>query len=178
MRAITKDTWAMLGLIAVVTLGGAVLVFWPQGRTMEDLRAKVASENALIRANAERAAALPGMAQRVEEMKGLYQELDRRIPKRTELGGFLREISGELSAAQLSNQLIEPGNPTREELFHTLPIIMRFEGNYPALADLLQRIQTMQRLARVQKLRVARKSDSGILEIELQMNIYFTDTDI
>lgn len=177
MRRITKDTWAMLGVMAAMVLGAWVFVYRVQGRTRDDLQAKVSAKKTLLRANAERAAVLPQVAQRVEEMKALYQELNRRIPRRTELGGFLREISCELSDAQLSNQLIEPGNPTREELFHTLPIIMRFEGGYLALADLLQRIQTMQRLARVQRLRVERKKDSRNLQIELQMNIYFTDTD-
>ena len=177
MRRFSKDTWVLLGVMAGLVLVAWAFVYRAQGHTIDDLHAKVASKKTLIRANAERAAVLPQVAQRVEDMKSLYQELDRRIPQRTELGGFLREISGELTAARLSNQLIEPGNPTREELFHTLPIIMRFEGNYLALADLLQRIHTMQRLARVQKLRVERKKDSSNLQIELQMNIYFTDTD-
>ena len=109
-------------------------------------------------------------------MKLQYKDFGRRLPKRRELGGFLREISGHLNQGDLSNQLIEPGNPSREELFHTLPIIMRFKGSYLSLAGFLQRIDKMERLTRVQTLKITREKQGDSLDIELQMNIYFTES--
>lgn len=175
-RRIPRDTWIMLGALTAVVLLLTAAVYLPQARRMEDLQRQIAAEQSLLTSNEERAAVLPEVALRVERMKALYQELDRRIPERTELGGFLREISGHLNDEKMSSQLIEPGNPSREELFHTLPIIMRFQGSYLALADFLEQIDRMQRLARVQKLRIAATTEPTSLEIELQLNIYFTDT--
>ena len=167
----------MLGVMAAVILATTVALYIPQKRKLEDTRTQIASQKALLQGNAQRAAILPEVAGRVEEMKARYQQLDRRIPGRTELGGFLREISEHVQNSKLSNQLIEPGNPHREELFHTLPIIMRLQGRYLALADFLKRIGKMQRLARVQKLTITSEPKTGKLDIELQMNIYFSDTD-
>jgi len=177
MRKLKKDTWIMLGVMAAVVVATTAVVYMPQTRKLEDMRAQITSQKALLASNAQRAAVLPEVAGRVEQMKILYQELDRRIPGRTELGGFLREISEHVQNSKLTNELIEPGNPSREELFHTLPIIMKLRGPYLALADFLKRIGKMQRLARVQKLNVSSDPKTGELEIELQMNIYFTDTD-
>jgi Tfp pilus assembly protein PilO len=167
----------MLGCLLVLVVTVTLVVYIPQARKVDDVRTRTASEKTLLESNERRAAILPDVARRVQEMKALYQELDRRIPARTELGGFLREISGHLNSEKLSSQLIEPGNPSREDLFHTLPIIMRFQGSYLALGDFLKQIHALQRLARVQKLKIVRSSDEGVLDMELQLNIYFTDTD-
>jgi Tfp pilus assembly protein PilO len=103
------------------------------------------------------------------------------LPVRQELGGFLRDISGHLGDEQFTDQLIEPGSPTREELFHTLPIIMRFKGSYLTSVDFFKRIDEMERLTRIQKLKITKvplKGDNSdaILDIELQLNIYFTES--
>ena len=177
MRKMPKDTWIMGGGLVVLILAVTVIVYLPQGRKIDDVQTKIASEKAMLRSNEQRAAILPDVARRVEEMRTLYRELDRRIPARTELGGFLREISSHLESDRLSSQLIEPGNPSREELFLTLPIIMRFQGSYLALAEFLKQIHGMQRLARVQKIKIASAPGKSALDIELQMNIYFTATD-
>ena len=110
-------------------------------------------------------------------MRSDYSNFDRRLPRQKELGGFLREISGHLADEKLSNQLFEPGKPSREELYHTLPIIMRFKGSYLSLGALLQRIEKMQRLTCVQKLKIdAPAGGRDEMDIELKLNIYFTES--
>ena len=122
------------------------------------------------------AAVVPRLFRQVHAMRAQYPNFQRRLPKRKELGGFLREITGQLSDDGLSNQLIEPGSPSREEFFHTLPIIMRFKGSYLSLGSFLERIGRMERLTRVQKLSITSAGDSpDELDIELQLNIYFTE---
>ena len=68
---------------------------------------------------------------------------------------------------------MQPGNPSREELFHTYPIILHFKGSYLSVAAFLARIQKMQRLARVQKLKIIPGLEDK-LDVELQLNIYYT----
>ena len=53
---------------------------------------------------------------------------------------------------------------------------MRFRGSYLSLVDLLQRIDKMERLTRVQRLKITREKQGDSLDIELQMNIYFTES--
>jgi len=103
------------------------------------------------------------------------------LPGRQELGGFLKNISTHLGDEKFSDQLIEPGSPTREDLFHTLPIIMQFKGSYLNSVDFLKRIDEMERLTRIQKLKIKRKpadrdQDHAKLDMELQLNIYFTES--
>jgi Tfp pilus assembly protein PilO len=172
-------------VVAIVTaaVGAATaLVYLPQWRKLQDIRSKIALEQCRMVEDAGMAAGVPGLVRQVQGMKKRYGNFDRRLPKRKELGGFLREISSHLSEESLSNQLIEPGSPQRAQLFHTLPIVLRFQGSYLSLASFLKRLDHMERLTQVEKLFVQHKGGTlpeeagDNLEVEVQMNIYVTES--
>jgi hypothetical protein len=97
-------------------------------------------------------------------------------------------------ASKLAVQLIEPGSPTRGELFNTLPITMKFRGTYQQACRLMKRLEQMERLTRIQKLSIKKtclddqaateqETPSGAppkggygMDVEIQMNIYFTES--
>ena len=174
----TKRGLIMLSVLGALLLGAVALVYYPQSSRLGDLEEKIVAERRTLAGQSDKAAVVPGLLRQVTAMKSRYSNHDRRLPKRKELGGFLREISERLADEELSNQLIEPGSPTRQELFHTLPITMKFKGSYLALASLLGRIQSMERITRVEKLLIGSQAKRGgkDLDIELQLNIYFTES--
>jgi len=178
MARMTRDCWIVLGLVGVLVGATVALVFRPQGRQLYELRTQIATRQNVLESDAQKVAVVPEMLRQVQEMKQRYRDFDRKLPKRKELGGFLREISGNLSEERLANQLIEPGNPSREELFNTLPIVMKFRGSYLSLASFLKRLDEMQRLSRVEKLKIDcnAKDDSAALDIEVLLDIYFTES--
>ena len=174
--SLTKDNLVVLGILGVFVTLALLLVYIPQSKDLSDLETRITTRQRKLTDDSERAAVVPDLQRTVNLMKARYRGFDRRLPKRKELGGFLREISGHLVADEkLSNGEIRPGTPTRQELFHTLPIVMKFKGPYLALVALLERIDKMERLTRVQKL-TATQTKTGDLDIELQLNIYFTES--
>lgn len=176
MHRIKRDNWVTLGVLAALLVGAMFILYLPQCNKLNEIRSQSASLKTQLEADAKKAAVVPAMVRWIDTMQKRYLAFDRRMPKRKELAAFLREISSILASERLSNQLTEPGNPTREELFHTLPIIMKFQGSYLSLASLLERIDEMERLTRVQKLTIARDPKHEELNIEIQMNIYFTES--
>jgi hypothetical protein len=56
---------------------------------------------------------------------------------------------------------------------------MRFQGSFTALANFLERLDKMERLTRIQKVHIAadNKRVPAALDVQLQVNIYFTDTE-
>jgi Tfp pilus assembly protein PilO len=180
MSKTTRDNLIMVSILAAMVIGTAIFSFLPQSRELDSLKAQAAKLRVEMVETSQRAAVVPQMVRQVEELKSLYKNFGRRLPARKELGGFLREISTNLSSNQFSQQVIEPGQPAREKLFHTLPIILRFKGSYPALAGFLTGLGDMERLTQVQKLSISNntgKDDEGKdLDIEVRMNIYFTES--
>ncbi|HDZ22790.1 hypothetical protein LCGC14_0321050 [marine sediment metagenome] len=170
-----KNTWLMLAPMAAIVIGAVVLVFMPQSGQLKRLESQITAQRYKLRAESEQASVVPELVRQVEGMKQRYKDFDHRLPKRTELGGFLRDIARHLDEHDLSNQSIEPGNPTRSELFHTLPITMRFRGSYMNIARFLHGLAEMERLSRVEMLQIARDNGQEDLEAEMQINIYFTE---
>jgi len=178
-------------LIAVLLLVGGVaatmaFVYIPQNKKLSDLREQIVTEKREIQKRADRAAVVPRLIRETNAMKAQSKGFDRRMPQSDELGEFLREIGGLLANENFSDQSIEPGRPSREMLFNTLPIIMKFKGSYLSLGAFLDKINTMERLTRVQRLTInapaldgrSRSGGRGAtagsdeLDIELQLNIY------
>ena len=176
MKMLKPDSLIVLGIIAAVTVAALVTIFLPQSRELGRLQDEIASREASLATDAAKAAVLPAMLRQVRMMQAHYKNFDQKLPKQKDLGEFLTEVSKNMGSVGLSNQLIEPGGATRETLFHTMPIIMRFRGSYLSLADLLQRIDGMERLTRVRRMHIKTDPKSDELDIEVQMNIYFTES--
>jgi Tfp pilus assembly protein PilO len=176
MLKIGRENLIMVSVLAAFVLGGLLIGYLPSARKLD----RIAQENVTIRTalevDGEQAAGVPGLMRQVEEMKSKYKDFDRRLPRRQELGGFLREISENLAEENLTNQTIEPGKPLQEDLFFTLPIVMKFRGTYMSLARFLERIDGFERLTRIGRLAIAPGPSGGLLDITVQMNIYFTES--
>ena len=182
MKQATRDNLIVVGILTGIVTAACVAVYWPQNRKLKDLRARVEQEKRRLVETASKAGAVPGMLRQVQAMRKRYTNFDQRLPKKKELGGFLKEISNNLAEESLANQTIEPGTPRRENLFHTLPIVLRFEGPYLSLASLLKRLGKMERLTQVEKLSISDKASAKLdgvrknLNVEVLMNIYFTES--
>jgi len=182
VKQTTRDSLIVVGVLLAGIATASALVYLPQRKELRSLRTRIARQKVHLLANAEKASTVPTLLRQVRTMKNRYQNFDRRLPEQQELGGFLREISGNLSEEEsLSNQLIEPGSPTQSKLFHRLPIILRFQGSYLSLASFLKRLEEMERLTQVEKLSITVRSPAkaGVtqgVDIELLMNIYFTES--
>ena len=182
MTQATRNNFVVLAILAVVIAAAMVLVYIPQQRELTRLRKATSQEKVRMSENASLCAAVPAMIRQVQDLKKCYSNFDQRLPKQIELGGFLREISGDLSQESLVNHLIEPGSPRRSDLFHTLPITLRFRGTYLSLVSFLKRLSEMERLTQVERITISNKGEAPkpgapwSLDIELLMNIYFTES--
>ena len=179
-RYVMKDSLIVFGILTVLAICAMVFVYVPQHGKLKEISSQVATKQAALEADAQKVSIIPQMLRHIEAMKKRYNEgWEKKLPRLKELGGFLREISQNLEEADLSGKLIESGNPKKEELFHTLPINMRFQGSFDALSGFLSRLDAMERLTRIQKLNITAdtKEAPAKLDVHLRMNIYFTDSE-
>ena len=183
MTQATRNNTIVMGILVGIIIVATIMVYVPQQRELSRLCAEISQEKIRMTDNARICSAVPAMVTQVQNLKKRYSNFDQRLPRQIELGGFLREISGDLAQESLVNQSIEPGNPRRSDLFHTLPIMLRFRGTYLSLANFLKRLSEMERLTQVERITIS--GDNGKpskpgqpwgLNIEVLMNIYFTES--
>jgi len=180
MGHVKKDSVMVLGVLAALIISAMVFVYVPQSRKLNSLRTHIAAQKLALEQDAEKVRLVPQLLRQIKAMKQRYDERwEKKLPKRRELGAFLREISQNLEREDLAGRLIEPGNPRKEDLFYTLPILMRFQGSFAAFSNFLDRLDRMERLTRIQKVQIIADSKQApaVLDVQLRMNIYFTDTE-
>ncbi len=173
---LSKDSLIVLGILAVLGLTYLLVVYRMQSASLDEAKTALAEQKRLLEANTQKATRLTPMVRQIAAMKQKFnKDWDRRLPQRQELAGFLREITGNLAQESLANQMIQPGNATRGRLYNRLPITMKFEGDFLALAGFLVRVDKMTRLTRIEKLSIQPAQSGEHLSVELGMNIYFTE---
>jgi Tfp pilus assembly protein PilO len=173
----SRDNLIVLGIVAVVTLVYVLVIYRTQSRRLDEAQSAIAAAKRQMEADSAKAARVAPLIRDIEGMKQRYgkEAWDRRLPQQQELAGFLREISTDLGKESLCNQMIQPGNPSRAALYNCLPITMKFEGGFLALAGFLRNVDGMTRLTRVERLAIVPQRDGDGLSVELGMNLYFTE---
>lgn len=171
-----KDNWAFLFGLTVLTVGFLLAVHRPQQRNLGRLRAQISLADVAIESEEATAGQVPQMRTQVEQLKSDFRDFDRRLPRQQELAGFLREISGSAKAGQFQGQVIEPGSPTSGQLYDCLPIVMRFDASFTDLASFLEGLGAMTRMSKVERLDVTEGKTNGMLHVQAQINIYFTES--
>jgi Tfp pilus assembly protein PilO len=174
---IPKDSFIMLGILAVIVLTYVLVIHRAQSARIDKLETKTAQATRQLRQYTDRAACIPGTLREISRMRQRYNaDWDRRLPQRKELDGFLRQISAGLDGEDFPGHVIRPGNPEQCRLYNKLPITMSLEGDFLSLAAFLREVDEMTRLTRVERLKIepSRERDEE-LDIEIGMNIYFTE---
>lgn len=174
MRGLTRDSFIMAGIVLAMVAAALIFVHFPASWELDRIRNDMATEETALTSKADRTSIVPDLQRHINAMKSKHKNFHCRLPKQQELGEFLREISENLAVGNLTDQMIEPGQPLHEEFFHTLPIVLRFQGSYLALAHFLERIDRFERLTRVQRLSITTKPGESFLNVMVQLNIYFT----
>ncbi|MDY7009242.1 MAG: type 4a pilus biogenesis protein PilO [Planctomycetota bacterium] len=161
----------------MITTTYFAVVYRAQSAVAENISARTAEVKNLLETDAAQSCRVPQMLREIKQMKHRCNEkdLNRRLTERQELEGFLHEITSGLSGEKLSIRSIHPGNPSSNPRYNRLPITLKFEGDFLTLGRFLNRIDDMTRLTRIERLAISSDHNNENLEIEMGMNIYFTE---
>ncbi len=171
---ITRSTCIMGAIVIGASLLFALAVYLPQSHRLDDLRGQVASAEQALTKDDARTACIPGMAKDVEDLKRCFKDFDGRLPRKKELAGFLKEISSVAASEQLDSQVIQPGDPRREELYNCLPIVIRFQSDFAGVVRFLDKLESMTRLTHTGYLNMKPVAEGEeVIDVDMQVNIYY-----
>ncbi len=177
----TKDTLAMLGILAVLVVCTTVLIYLPQSRKLGAIRTETAKAKTDLDSTARKAAIVPAMVEQVEQMRRRYdKDWDTKLPRQTELGEFVRQVSHFRDTSGLRGQNIEPSSPEHSELYRALPVVVQCKGSFGSFGRFLERIEAMERLVRVQQMSIEAdvEQSPATVDVTLRMSIYNRTADL
>lgn len=142
---------AMLGLVALFIVG----VHLPRQRTLNELQGRIQDLDAKLAQIQQRCAALMPLTRRVEALRARADELEERLPRDGQVGGFLQQLAEQLQQAQLATLEMRPAAPLQAPRYTEWPIRLGFAGTFDHVYSFLSRLETLPRTKRIVELTLA-----------------------
>jgi Tfp pilus assembly protein PilO len=116
---------------------------------------------------------LPGLERRLRDMETAVAGFDRRVPAERALGSFLLQIAGIMTDCHLADQAIVPGNEWQTESLKCIPIHVACRGTLTDIFGFFQKVQSLDRLVRVEKVALENDSDlTGQVSVQMEAVIF------
>lgn len=167
----------MLGIALVaLVLGFYLLSYRPNTQRLSALREQIESQRQELTVSQQRANDLPKVALEVARLKEALARYDKRMPRQTDVGPFLGEITQISQASSLRRWDATHGSPSRSELFGVLPFNVKFQAEFPQVVAFLRQVEDMTRLTRIRDIEIQSIDKKlGLVEVDMTMNIYFSE---
>lgn len=164
--------WAFALLAATVAFTSWIVR--PQVHRMRELASLTESERADL---ADRSASLEALARAEREVADLRVrtgDFADRIPDHPAMGGFLEDLARVVQKHRLQSEAVQPGDPLPAAETVALPIAVKVRGSFPAVFGLLQDLERMPRLTRVEHFAAKAEPDSpGTVSAEMTVRVFY-----
>jgi Tfp pilus assembly protein PilO len=142
--------------------------YLPSRQRLAALEQAGAQQRRTIALAAAQGAELPGLEQRVREMRKAVESFDVRVPADRALGTFLQQVAAIMKDCGLGEQVVLPGKETKADDLNCIPIHLACKGTLTDIFRFFTRLQSLDRLVRIEK--VAMDNDAGLTgQISLQV---------
>ena len=108
-----------------------------------------------------RAANLNAYKAQLREMEVSFGAMLRQLPSRTEVPSLLVDISQTGLGAGLDERLFQPSEEIKKDFYAELPIKIRLQGEYHALAEFVSGIAALPRIVTLQDVTIQPARDGG-----------------
>lgn len=171
-----KAQWILGGVMIAMVAYFVLFSYLPQSSRLKSLSAGIQSKQRELSASQSRANTLPTVKVDLDKLRLSVDNYDKKLPRQAALGEFLKNITQLSAQASLRNLSVQPGLPRRLDRVSELPISMHFEGDALSVFAFLRQTEQMPRITRVQNVELHTLDPRlGTVEVQLAINIYFTD---
>jgi len=164
-------------LIAGTAVAAAIFVlgaYLPQSRRLRALRSAVAAVQARVEDRAGRLAQCGARHDDLAQARVRLAGFEEAVPESENLGDLLADISRLAADLHLSEQNVTPSAAVPFGEVSCLPLEVRMHGSFAALFEFIRRIESLPRLARVERASLRAAADgAAALECSLTLLVFF-----
>ncbi len=173
---------AALGLgLVLLTIGGFALVVRPAHVAARALDADIESKRSELARPGSGPEAIEKLARDLSVLRALGSERMTPIPEESGVAALVKRLSESFDALGLKDREISTGAAKPLEEASCLPMTIVVHGSFPAIYEAIAGIESLDRLIRVQRLRVATEGRpgagtvdrSGRVRADIQLDVFF-----
>ena len=152
------------------------VVFWYlplRNKTNEIKQAKTERALSIAKGTAD-ATQLPLLKEQLLKLEIRLADYEENIPEQRAHGVFLHRIADLMKEHDLNEQEITPGEEIEAEKFNCIPISMRCKGELAQISEFYRRLQTLDRLVRIEKVKLSNDDKyGGQVSMETDAVVYY-----
>ncbi len=169
-RDMWKTTIILAGMIVLF-----VLMVWLPGRVhARQLEQRRIAAQTLLKEGTEAREQIPTLQAHVDELRLLVDATSRYVPHEPQLAELMRQLSQTLEEHKAQNVSTRHGVAFQGERYTTIPITLQFRATFVNLFLIVERIESMHRLVRIDKLDVlgSRDNSEALLDVSMQISAF------
>lgn len=165
--------------LAVFCLAGAlfaVAVWLPAHRERDQLHQRIEAARTKLGVDLEQTQHLPDLHERVETLRETLAGEQRYVPQEDELDQLLRDLTEAMNAHAVIDPELVVADTRRLSGYSVVSMRIRFRGSFRATFGVLERIESMSRLVRIDELEMTpdRQSEGASpLMVTLKLSTFF-----
>ncbi|MEO0514511.1 MAG: type 4a pilus biogenesis protein PilO [Planctomycetota bacterium] len=175
-----RAQWIVLGSIGLLCAVFSLAVWYPESRKL------AAYHERIVEAQEELGPSFfePAMmGKRVNEVESLKEDINssaRFVPQRPELASVLRSLTQAVETGGVTDQSIQTRESKQHKHYAELPISLEFEDTFSAAYGVLEQIESLPRLVRVEALnlrvidRDGAQQAAPIMQASLRLSSFYT----
>lgn len=171
-----------LGWLLMVGVGGRFLL-WPAVEHARDLDADIAAKQATIARQTTGPEVIEKIARELTALRALSDSRMTPIAEEAGVAGMVSGLSDSLDALGLTDRELNTGSQRQLDEASVLPMSIVIRGDFPSIVRAVEQTESLPRLVRVQRLRIAQDSRpnqaggpvdrSGKVKAEISLDVFF-----
>lgn len=166
----------MVFALTLMVMGGAFyfLVFQNQLDTISRLDSQIASQQRTLATLKASAVKVKLLTKELAKSKEELNKLLMMLPDQKEIPGLLESVSRLGAFVGLENILFQPEPEVPHEFYATIPVRLDLVGTFDDLGVFLDRVSKLDRILKVQSLKLVRQSQiqTPLLQVTCEIDTY------
>ena len=161
------------GLAAAMLGCFIVLVYLPHSRAAHAAVQELQERQAELAEKMTQVRQLPELVERVARMEPEYAADLARVPTEPRGAEFLRQVADALMAENTAKREVVQQGERAAQGFTEMPVEIRFEAPFAAAYRVLARLEAIERLSRVDSLKLSSLPDGqGLVRVEMKIVVF------
>lgn len=174
MNYLRERQQLVIFIIAALVVGGFIFLrYLPLNKKISQIHEMEQQQLSVIEKASGEKAKIEALEEQVNSILESLRDYDRNIPVDRNLGEFLQEIADMMNAAELAEQLVEPGQEIRGEKLISIPITMQCRGRFGQIFLFYQLLNNLDRQIRIEDVKLTNSGGyDGLVQMQTSAVIY------
>jgi type IV pilus assembly protein PilO len=152
----------LLVILVAGVIGFGYWYFWQERmKRLEEVTAKEDELRQEFETKQQRAANLEKYKQQLEQMREQFGDMLEQLPSAAEVSDLLNDVSNEVLASGLQQELFKPQQPVQQDFYAEQPVQLRVKGKYDELGRFVSGVANMPRIVTLDGIAISRNSEGS-----------------